>query len=207
MVVTLVPDAVLAKAGAGGKVCVFTLAATDIIADVNGFVPATPTTEQRLGVESKYKHTRMVASDSGVECWAIESVWRNPADGIDHSIGSSSVWLQTERRRGRRRRWWVALPRAVVCSQLRVSGERHDQVLGQELTTPNSAMGVQPLRSRHPWKWRASPMLSWRIRRSGSATPAPCSPPASSSAGVATITASSEMAQETESEYRLDPLQ
>ena len=36
----VVPNAVLAKVGAGGKVCVFTLAATDIIADVNGFVPA-----------------------------------------------------------------------------------------------------------------------------------------------------------------------
>jgi len=35
-----VPNAVLAKIGAGGKVCVFTLAETDIVIDVNGYVPA-----------------------------------------------------------------------------------------------------------------------------------------------------------------------
>jgi alpha-tubulin suppressor-like RCC1 family protein len=34
------PNAVLAKIGAGGKVCIYTKAASDIIADVNGFVPA-----------------------------------------------------------------------------------------------------------------------------------------------------------------------
>jgi hypothetical protein len=36
----VVPNAVLAKVGAGGKVCVYTLAATDVIVDVNGYVPA-----------------------------------------------------------------------------------------------------------------------------------------------------------------------
>ena len=36
----VVPNAVLAKIGAGGKVCIFTLAATDLLVDVNGFVPA-----------------------------------------------------------------------------------------------------------------------------------------------------------------------
>ena len=36
----VVPNAVLAKVGAGGKVCIFTLAATDLVVDVNGFVPA-----------------------------------------------------------------------------------------------------------------------------------------------------------------------
>ena len=34
----VVANAVLAKVGVGGKVCVFTLAATDIVADVNGYV-------------------------------------------------------------------------------------------------------------------------------------------------------------------------
>ena len=34
------PNAVLAKIGTGGKVCIYTLAATDIIVDVNGYVPA-----------------------------------------------------------------------------------------------------------------------------------------------------------------------
>ncbi len=35
----VVPNAVLAKIGAGGKVCVFTLAATDIVIDANGYIP------------------------------------------------------------------------------------------------------------------------------------------------------------------------
>ena len=33
-------NAVLAKIGDGGKICVFTLAATDLVIDVNGFTPA-----------------------------------------------------------------------------------------------------------------------------------------------------------------------
>jgi hypothetical protein len=33
-------NAVLAKVGDGGKICVFTLAATDLVIDVNGFTPA-----------------------------------------------------------------------------------------------------------------------------------------------------------------------
>ncbi len=32
-------NAVLAKIGDGGKICVFTLAETDLIIDVNGYVP------------------------------------------------------------------------------------------------------------------------------------------------------------------------
>ena len=36
----VVPNAVLAKVGAGGKVCIYTLQSTDVIVDVNGFVPA-----------------------------------------------------------------------------------------------------------------------------------------------------------------------
>ena len=36
----VVPNAVLAKVGGGGKVCVFSLAETDLVVDVNGFVPA-----------------------------------------------------------------------------------------------------------------------------------------------------------------------
>ena len=34
-----VPNAVVAKLGAGGKVCVFSYAATDLIVDVNGTFP------------------------------------------------------------------------------------------------------------------------------------------------------------------------
>ncbi len=33
------PNAVLAKIGTGGKVCIYTLTETDLIADVNGYVP------------------------------------------------------------------------------------------------------------------------------------------------------------------------
>jgi outer membrane protein assembly factor BamB len=36
----VVPNAVLAKVGAGGKVCIFSSAETDIVADVNGYVPS-----------------------------------------------------------------------------------------------------------------------------------------------------------------------
>ena len=35
----VVPNAVLAKVGVGGKVCIFTLAGADVLADVNGYVP------------------------------------------------------------------------------------------------------------------------------------------------------------------------
>ena len=37
----VVPNAVLTKIGVGGKVCIYTLATTHLIADVNGYVPAT----------------------------------------------------------------------------------------------------------------------------------------------------------------------
>ena len=42
----VIPNAVLAKIGTDGKVCIFTLAATDIVIDVNGYVPdgASPST-------------------------------------------------------------------------------------------------------------------------------------------------------------------
>jgi ELWxxDGT repeat protein len=36
----VVPNAVLAKVGVGGRVCLFTLAEADLLVDVNGFVPA-----------------------------------------------------------------------------------------------------------------------------------------------------------------------
>jgi hypothetical protein len=35
----VIPNAVLAKVGTGGKVCIYTSAATDLVVDVNGFVP------------------------------------------------------------------------------------------------------------------------------------------------------------------------
>jgi hypothetical protein len=36
----VVPNAVLASIGTGGKVCIYNLAATDLVVDVNGYVPA-----------------------------------------------------------------------------------------------------------------------------------------------------------------------
>ncbi len=36
----VVPNAVLAKIGNNGKVCIYTLAAADMVADINGYVPA-----------------------------------------------------------------------------------------------------------------------------------------------------------------------
>jgi hypothetical protein len=38
----ITPNAVLAKIGTGGKVCIYTFAATHLLADVNGYVPADP---------------------------------------------------------------------------------------------------------------------------------------------------------------------
>jgi hypothetical protein len=35
----VVPNAVLAKVGAGGAVCLYSFAETDLIVDVNGYVP------------------------------------------------------------------------------------------------------------------------------------------------------------------------
>ena len=35
-----IPNAVFAKLGADGRVCIYTYAATDLIVDVNGYVPA-----------------------------------------------------------------------------------------------------------------------------------------------------------------------
>jgi hypothetical protein len=36
----VVPNAVIAKVGAAGKVCVYTMSATDLVVDVNGSYPA-----------------------------------------------------------------------------------------------------------------------------------------------------------------------
>jgi hypothetical protein len=47
-----IPNAVIAKIGAGGKVCIYTTAATHVVVDVNGWFPATtsysPVTPARL---------------------------------------------------------------------------------------------------------------------------------------------------------------
>jgi hypothetical protein len=36
----VVPNAILAKLGPAGKVCIYTSATTDLVVDVNGYVPA-----------------------------------------------------------------------------------------------------------------------------------------------------------------------
>ena len=42
----VVPNAVVAKVGEGGRVCVYTSAATDLVVDVNGYVrPLSPSAE------------------------------------------------------------------------------------------------------------------------------------------------------------------
>ena len=38
----VVPNAVLVKIGTAGKVCIFSLAATDIVVDVNGYIDGSP---------------------------------------------------------------------------------------------------------------------------------------------------------------------
>ncbi len=75
------PNAVLAKIGTGGKVCIYTLAETDLIADVNGYVPAggSPSSvvparilETRLGpgevtVDHQFEHLGRQAAGSTLE--------------------------------------------------------------------------------------------------------------------------------------------
>ena len=75
------PNAVLAKIGVGGKVCIYTLAETDLIADVNGYVPAggSPSSvvparllETRLGpnevtVDRLFEHLGRQAAGSTLE--------------------------------------------------------------------------------------------------------------------------------------------
>lgn len=76
----IVPNAVLAKVGVDGKVCIFTLADTDIIVDVNGFVPAgaSPTPVDPL----RYLETRPGQPNGGTFDGQGAGAGRSPAGSV-----------------------------------------------------------------------------------------------------------------------------
>ena len=63
----VVPNAVFAKVGAGGKVCVYTLSATDLIADVNGWFESQQTLWAHRGFTAGGAHTCGVRTDTEPE--------------------------------------------------------------------------------------------------------------------------------------------
>ncbi len=83
------PNSVLAKIGTGGKVCIYTKAASDIVADVNGFVPAggTPGTV----VPSRILETRV-----GPTLKTIDGLF----EGIGKQGAGATVELQVAGRGG-----------------------------------------------------------------------------------------------------------
>ena len=72
----VVPNAVLAKIGAGGKVCIFTLAASDIIADVNGYVP--PNGSPNTAVPARVLETRVGPTLKTID-GEFEGIGKRPA--------------------------------------------------------------------------------------------------------------------------------
>ncbi|HWL43993.1 MAG TPA: hypothetical protein VNQ73_13715, partial [Ilumatobacter sp.] len=73
------PNAVLAKVGTGGKVCLYTKAATDLVVDVNGYVP----TGAGLGtlVPARVLETRQGPNDRTVD-GLFQGDGRVTADGV-----------------------------------------------------------------------------------------------------------------------------
>ena len=72
----VVPNAVLAKIGSGGKVCIFTLAASDIIADVNGYVP--PNGSPNTAVPARVLETRVGPTLKTID-GEFEGIGKRPA--------------------------------------------------------------------------------------------------------------------------------
>ena len=68
-----VPNLVLAKLGAGGKVCIYALAATDVVADVSGYFPA------GSGFSPVPNPSRLLDTRIGVGASAVAKV---PASGV-----------------------------------------------------------------------------------------------------------------------------
>ena len=61
-----VPNAVIAKVGAGGRVCVFVSQRAHLVVDVNGFFPVS--TSYRPGNPSRVLETRPARHDSVTGC-------------------------------------------------------------------------------------------------------------------------------------------
>jgi hypothetical protein len=73
----VVPNAVLAKVGVGGKVCIFTLAETDVLVDVNGYVPAG-------GSPASLSPARLLETRAGLSTvdGQFQGIGRGPAGGV-----------------------------------------------------------------------------------------------------------------------------
>ncbi|MCU1367394.1 MAG: type sorting protein [Ilumatobacteraceae bacterium] len=74
-----VPNAVISKVGPGGKVCLYTSAATDLLADVTGYFPAT-------SPFTSVVPARLLESRSGM----------STVDGVSNSIGTRPIGSTTE---------------------------------------------------------------------------------------------------------------
>ncbi|TDT14617.1 hypothetical protein BDK89_0172 [Ilumatobacter fluminis] len=113
------PNAVLAKIGAGGKVCIYTHAATHLVVDVNGYVPAggglVPSNPARLA-DTRPGHATIdgrlagggaigagrtlaveVADRGGVPADAV-AVWLNVTAVLADAAGHLTVWPCGEER-------------------------------------------------------------------------------------------------------------
>ena len=90
-----VPNAVLSKVGANGNVCIFTLAAVDLVVDVNGFVPAG-------GSPSSLVPARLLESRVGEHTvdGLFEQLGRRDPGTCDRAAGWGSWWCAGRRGRG-----------------------------------------------------------------------------------------------------------
>ncbi len=85
----VVPNAVLAKIGTGGKVCIYTKAAVDIVADVNGYVPAG-------GSPSSVVPARLLETRSGPNEVTVDHLF----EGIGKRAAGSTLELKVTGRGG-----------------------------------------------------------------------------------------------------------
>ena len=89
----VIPNAVLAKIGAGGKVCIFTLAASDIIADVNGYVP--PGGSPNTAVPARVLETRVGPTLKTID-GEFEGIGKRPA-GATVELDGGGAWRRSGR--------------------------------------------------------------------------------------------------------------
>jgi lysophospholipase L1-like esterase len=83
------PNAVLAKVGTGGKVCIFNLAATDMVADINGYVPDG-------GSPFTVSPGRVLETRTGAEHTTVDGKFQR----IGRRVAGSTIELQVTGRAG-----------------------------------------------------------------------------------------------------------
>jgi Regulator of chromosome condensation (RCC1) repeat len=81
------PNSVLAKIGTGGKVCIYTLAASHIVVDVSGHVPE-PIVKGLVEVSFGSNHGCALDDDGGVTCWGYHE---NGEIGVGDTSGFGST--------------------------------------------------------------------------------------------------------------------